>query len=130
MIYYVYLLTNTRHTVFYIGVTNDLEQRVFEHKAKINRGFTARYNCTVLVYFEEFNEIIDAIHREKQLKRYQRKWKKELVIDLNPEWKDLSEGWYDKREFELNAKLKQEAKNRSRTNKTMKCRPGQAREKL
>jgi putative endonuclease len=116
MMYYVYLLTNTRHSVFYTGVTNDLEQRVFDHKAKNNKGFTAKYNCTGLVFFEEFDEIVEAIHREKQLKRYHRKWKRELVSDLNPEWKDLSEGWYDKREFELNAKLKHEEQNRSRNN--------------
>lgn len=76
-----------------------------EHKSKTNRGFTVKYNCTLLVYFEEFGDIVDAIHREKQLKKYRREWKKELIGELNPEWKDLSEGWYDRREFGLHAKL-------------------------
>ncbi len=106
MVYYVYILTNPRHTVLYTGVTNNLEHRVFDHKAKNNKGFTAKYNCSELVYFEEFNDINEAIHREKQLKKYHRKWKNELIDQSNPKWTDLSEGWYDKREFELNARLR------------------------
>ena len=113
MVYYVYILTNPRHTVLYTGVTNDLEQRVFEHKAKNNKGFTAKYSCSALVYFEEFGDIVEAIHREKQLKKYHRQWKRELIDKSNPKWKDLSEGWYDQREFELNAKLRSsDAKNK------------------
>ena len=106
MVYCVYILTNPRHTVLYTGVTNDLEHRVFEHKAKSNKDFTTKYNCSVLVYFEEFGDISEAIHREKQLKKYHREWKKELIVKSNPNWKDLSEGWYDQREFELNERLK------------------------
>lgn len=113
MVYFVYILTNPRHTVLYTAITNDLEQRVFDHKAKINKGFTAKYNCSLLVYFEEFCDITEAIHREKQLKKYQREWKMELIDKSNPKWTDLSEGWYDQREFELSARLKSaDAKNK------------------
>jgi len=99
MTYYVYILTNV-NTVLYTGITNNLEERVFSHKVKRNPGFTARYNCCVLVYYEEFHDPTTAIHREKQLKRYHREWKHNLINSMNPEWKDLSEGWYDPREFE------------------------------
>ena len=66
----------------------------------MNRGFTSSYNCNYLMYFEEFRYIWDAIHREKQIKKYKREWKMNLVNSLNPEWRDLSEGWSDIREFE------------------------------
>src|SRR5882762_11920637 len=94
MIYYVYILTNQRHTVLYTGVTSDLEQRIFEHKTKLYSGFTAKYNCDKLIYYEEFSEIEEAIHREKQLKKYRRVWKENLINLENPERKDLSEDWY------------------------------------
>jgi putative endonuclease len=89
------MMTNEHHTVFYTGVTSDLEQRVFQHKTKEYPGFTARYNCNKLVYLEEFGHIEDAIKREKQLKRYRREWKENLIKKMNPEWMDLSERWYD-----------------------------------
>jgi putative endonuclease len=102
MSYYVYILTNDRNSVLYVGVTNNLESRIFDHKVKRDkRSFTARYNCGKLVYHEEYNDIKEAIHREKQLKKYLRKWKEELIQRINPEWNDLAEGWYDKKEFEL-----------------------------
>ena len=100
MLYYVYILTNKGHTVFYTGMTNDLENRIFLHKAKYNKGFTSKYNCTKLVYYEEFTNPKDAIHREKQLKKYLRAWKKDLINKMNPDWKDLSDGWFDHREFD------------------------------
>ena len=100
MIYYVYILTNKHHTVLYTGVTNNIERRVFEHKTKVNPGFTARYNCDRLVYFEEFQSIRIALHRERQLKKYRREWKENMISQMNPEWRDLSDGWYDPREFE------------------------------
>jgi putative endonuclease len=96
MTYYVYIMTNDRHTVLYVGVTNDLENRVFDHKVK-----RAKYNCGNLVYYEEFGAIKNAIDREKQLKKYHRQWKEELIETVNPEWKDLSEAWYDPKEFEM-----------------------------
>jgi len=97
--YSVYILFNRRHTVFYVGVTNDLVRRVFEHKVKRNKGFTEKYNCDNLAYYEEFHDIRIAMHREKQLKRYKREWKENLINQMNPDWKDLSDGWYDPREF-------------------------------
>lgn len=86
-------MTNKSNRVLYTGVTNDLERRVLEHKQKLNNGFTAKYNCNKLVYFERFNTPIDAINREKQIKAGSRKRKNELVNSMNPEWKDLSEKW-------------------------------------
>ncbi|MDR1594099.1 MAG: GIY-YIG nuclease family protein [Prevotellaceae bacterium] len=87
---YIYFMTNTYNSVLYIGITNNLVRRVAEHKAKINKGFTYKYNCNKLVYYEEFTLIIDAIAREKQLKSWKREWKNKLVNDFNSEWKDLS----------------------------------------
>ncbi|HEY5826168.1 MAG TPA: GIY-YIG nuclease family protein [Cyclobacteriaceae bacterium] len=75
MKYYVYIITNQRNTVLYTGVSNDLEQRIFDHKTKRNRGFTFRYHCDKMVYYEEFADINEAIAREKQLKKYRRIWK-------------------------------------------------------
>jgi putative endonuclease len=106
MPYFVYIMTNKRHTVLYTGVTNNLEERVFDHKVKRNkRSFTARYNCDQLVYFEEYINIKEAIQREKQLKKYLREWKNNLIKDFNPDWVDLSKDWFDVMEFELFRKL-------------------------
>jgi putative endonuclease len=88
--FYVYILTNKYHTTFYTGVTNDLFRRIIEHKIKVNEGFTNDYNVNRLVYFEHYFYIKDAIAREKQLKRYPRVWKCNLVMSKNPEWNDLS----------------------------------------
>ena len=79
----------------YTGVTSDLEQRVYEHKNKLVKGFTSRYNINKLVYFEEFGDVNEAISREKQIKAGSRKKKIALIEKDNPEWKDLSEGWYE-----------------------------------
>lgn len=88
--YYVYLLANERLTVFYTGVTNDILRRTLEHKTKFNRrSFTAQFNCDRLMYYEKFDDINEVIHREKQLKKYARQWKIELIEKMNPEWKDL-----------------------------------------
>lgn len=91
--YYVYLLTNWNNKVMYVGVTNDLEKRVYEHKNKIIRGFTSKYNISKLVYFEETGDVISAIEREKEIKRWRREKKNRLVNSINPDWKDLSLGW-------------------------------------
>jgi putative endonuclease len=90
--YYVYILTNTRHTVLYIGVTNDLVRRLIEHKEGSGNGneFTKRYNLTKLVHYETYDDVRDAIAREKQLKGGSRKKKDELILKSNPEWKDLA----------------------------------------
>ena len=89
--YYVYLLTTNNHLTFYVGVTNDLIRRVIEHKIHYVNGFTSEYNVNKLIYFEQFTNVEDAIKREKQLKRYKRLWKCNLVNAFNAEWKDLSE---------------------------------------
>lgn len=87
---YVYFMANQRNTVLYIGVTNDLVRRVAEHKIGTLPGFTTRYNCTKLVYFEAGQGITAAIAREKQLKGWRRSWKDTLVNTANPDWHDLS----------------------------------------
>ena len=87
---YIYFMCNAHNNVLYVGVTNDLARRVAEHKAKVNKGFTHKYNCDKLVYFEEYDLLTDAIAREKQIKNWKREWKNELVSKVNPEWLDLS----------------------------------------
>lgn len=89
---FIYFMTNKNNTVIYVGVTGNLIKRVFQHKTKFHRGFTAKYNCNKLVYFEEFGDINQAIAREKQLKSGSRKSKEELINSMNPNWNDLSEG--------------------------------------
>ena len=88
--YYVYILSNQTDTTLYIGVTNNLERRIYEHKNKIVDGFTAKYNLNKLVYFEEATDAISAIEREKQLKGWTRKRKEKLINDSNPNWVDHS----------------------------------------
>ncbi|BFD46039.1 MAG: GIY-YIG nuclease family protein [Rickettsia endosymbiont of Sergentomyia squamirostris] len=90
MSYYVYIITNKPGGVLYIGVTNDLNKRIFQHKEKIIDGFSKRYNLTKLVYVEEFSSPIEAISREKQLKNWHRTWKENLIAIQNPNWDDLS----------------------------------------
>ena len=92
--YYVYLLTNKNDKVMYVGVTNHLERRVHEHKTKRIPGFTEKYNVNKLVYFEETNDVIAAIEREKEIKKWRREKKNNMVVAVNPEWKDLSDGWF------------------------------------
>lgn len=89
--YYVYILTNKSNTVLYIGVPNDLQRRIYEHREKLTDGFTKKYNITKFVYFEEFSDANDAIAREKQLKGGSRKKKIELIERENPLCRDLYE---------------------------------------
>ena len=89
--YYVYIMTNKRNTVLYTGVTNDLERRVYEHKAKLVEGFTKKYNVTKLVYYEIFEDPRNAILREKQTKGGSRQKKIDLINGINREWRDLYE---------------------------------------
>ncbi|MBR5271901.1 MAG: GIY-YIG nuclease family protein [Clostridia bacterium] len=89
--YFVYILTNKTNSVMYIGVTNDLGRRIYEHKNKIVEGFTKRYNVDKLVYIEEYSDVNDALAREKQLKRWVRSKKNALVETLNPDWDDWGE---------------------------------------
>ncbi len=93
--YSVYILTNKANTVFYIGVTSDLTNRILEHKTKVYDGFTSKYKVNKLVYYEEYQWIQDAIAREKQLKGGSRQKKIDLIVSTNPGWSDLSEEWYD-----------------------------------
>ena len=86
-------MSNKNSSVIYIGVTTNLLKRVYQHKTKSYKGFTSKYNCDKLVYFEELTDINQAITREKQLKAGGRKRKEDLIISINPEWKDLSDGW-------------------------------------
>lgn len=90
---YLYFLTNKNNSVIYVGVTSDLVKRVYQHKTKAYKGFTAKYNCNKLVYFEEFSDVNQAITREKQLKSGNRKRKEDLINSNNPEWNDLSDEW-------------------------------------
>lgn len=84
-------MTNQRNTTLYIGVTGNLPKRVWEHKEKIVKGFTKKYNIDKLVYYEVYSDPLSAIEREKQLKNYSRKKKEELINKENPEWRDLSD---------------------------------------
>ena len=88
---FVYILANKHNTTLYTGVTNDLPRRVAEHKLHINKGFTDHYNVEKLVYFEICKDMTTAIRREKQVKKWHREWKEELINDMNPEWKDLAD---------------------------------------
>jgi putative endonuclease len=87
----VYIMTNKSNTVLYTGVTNDIIRRVYEHKQKLTKGFTSRYNITKLVYYEATTDINGAIAREKQIKGGSRRKKIALIESINPEWKDLLE---------------------------------------
>ena len=93
MQYYVYILANWNNEILYIGVTNDLERRLYEHKMKLVDGFAEKYNVNKLVYYEYTNDVEAAIAREKQLKGWRRAKKDVLVARMNPEWKDLTENW-------------------------------------
>lgn len=86
---YVYILASRRNGTLYIGVTDDLIKRVYQHKNKITAGFTSKYSIDKLVYYEIFSDIESAFLREKRLKKWERKWKLELIENFNPDWKDL-----------------------------------------
>ena len=95
MQYYVYILTNFTNSVLYVGITNNLERRLYEHKNALIDGLAKKYNIKKLVYFEITTDVKAAIEREKQIKGWVRKKKEKLICDLNPKWRDLSEDWYD-----------------------------------
>ena len=86
---FVYILTNKTNQVLYVGVTNDLTRRLFEYQQKVQDGFSKRYNLCKLVYCEPSDSMVDALRREKQLKRWHRNWKRNLITEHNPTWKDL-----------------------------------------
>ena len=89
MAYYIYIMTNKVKGVLYVGMTNDLIRRVYEHRNHIVKGFTDHYNLTKLVWFEQTEDVMSAIAREKQLKNWHRDWKVELIENSNCEWNDL-----------------------------------------
>ena len=92
--YYVYIMTNKYNSVVYTGMTNNLEKRIYQHKNKIIDGFTKRYNINKLVYFEDTKDVKEALEREKQLKKWSRQKKNDLINSMNPTWADLSSEWY------------------------------------
>ena len=87
--YYVYILTNWNDKVIYVGITNDLKRRIHEHKWKLVEGFTKKYGVHRLVWYEATNDILGAIQREKQMKKWRRQWKINLIEKENPDWNDL-----------------------------------------
>lgn len=89
--YYVYILSNWNNKVIYVGMTNNLERRIYEHKSKLIEGFTKKYNLTKLVYYELTEDVNSAISREKEIKKWRREKKNNLIESLNPNWDDLSE---------------------------------------
>jgi putative endonuclease len=92
--YYVYILTNVTNKVLYIGITNDLVRRIYEHKNKMVVGFSSKYNLTKLVFYETTKDINAALDREKQLKNWHREWKTNLINQFNPKWNDLSRDFF------------------------------------
>ena len=91
--YYVYMLTNWNNKVLYTGITNNLERRIYEHKNKLVKGFTAKYNVNKLVYYDYTSDVFSAIAREKEIKGWTRQKKNDLIQSMNPKWIDLSELW-------------------------------------
>ena len=93
--YYVYLLTNIKNNVLYTGITNNLKRRVYEHKHDLVEGFTKKYRVHKLVHYEEVNDVNAAISIEKEIKAWRREKKNALIEKENPEWKDLTQDWYE-----------------------------------
>ncbi len=89
MPYHVYMLASRRHGTLYLGVTNNLARRIWEHKTKVIPGFSAKYGVDRLVWYEAYDRIDEAIAREKALKKWRRDWKLRLIEEMNPEWEDL-----------------------------------------
>ena len=87
--YYVYVLASKKNGTLYIGVTSNLVKRIYEHKNNLVQGFTQKYNVHKLVYYENHDDILEAISREKRLKKWKRQWKIDLIEKFNPYWKDL-----------------------------------------
>ncbi len=92
---WVYIMASARNGTIYVGVTSDLQGRTHDHKAGATPGFTSKYGCKDLVWYERFDNIVEAIKREKELKKYRRSWKLELIEAFNPLWLDLYESCYE-----------------------------------
>ncbi|OGW82219.1 MAG: GIY-YIG nuclease [Omnitrophica bacterium RIFCSPLOWO2_12_FULL_44_17] len=93
--YFVYILANKKNGTLYIGVTSELKKRIYEHKEKLVDGFTKKYGVDKLVYYEQTDDIKEAILREKQLKKWRRDWKIQLIEEQNSKWEDLYDGLFD-----------------------------------
>ena len=100
--YYVYILASQMR-VLYIGMTSNIEHRIFQHKTHAYEGFTSKYNVTNLVYFERHSDVMTAVRREKEMKASRREEKICLIESSNPKWKDLSYGWYQRHQFQPDA---------------------------
>ena len=87
--YYVYIMANKRNGTLYVGVTDDLVRRVWQHKQGLIEGFTKNYGCKMLVWFDSTEDVSSAIHGEKQIKEWHRRWKLRIIEEMNPEWNDL-----------------------------------------
>jgi len=87
--YYVYILASKRNGTLYVGVTNDLVRRAYDHKSNVIQGFTEKYGVHNLVYYESYTDVRDALTREKRLKKWKRQWKIDLIESVNPDWRDL-----------------------------------------
>jgi putative endonuclease len=92
---FIYILASKKNGTIYTGVTSNLIKRIYEHKAGLLEGFTKKYNVKILVHYEEFGDMYNAISREKQIKGWKREKKIALIEKENPEWKDLAKDWYD-----------------------------------
>ena len=90
--YFVYILASRKNGTLYIGLTNDLLERVYQHKERLVPGFTRKYNVHVLVHYEKYSDIYSAIEREKRMKKWNRQWKINLIQSVNPDWNDLYNG--------------------------------------
>jgi putative endonuclease len=97
---YVYIVSNKHNTVFYTGVTNDIERRAGEHKAGVGSIFTSKFKCNVLIYFEQYMTMGEAIAREKLLKRWKRDWKLDLIKTDNPDMLDLAADWFNQEQLD------------------------------
>ncbi len=93
MAFYVYILASRKNGTLYIGITDDLERRIWEHKEKVLKGFTAKYDVTQLVWYEMHDTRESAFARERAMKKWNRQWKINLIAKENPDWEDLSETW-------------------------------------
>ena len=99
-LHYVYILSNKIRSVLYVGMTNDIERRIFEHKTGHGSKFCKQYKITDLMYYEEYPSTVDAISREKQLKNWHKKWKWNLIKETNRHFQDLSKDWFTREEYE------------------------------
>ena len=88
-LFYTYIITNKNNTVLYLGFTDNLKRRINQHKSKSSKGFSGKYNTEKLVWFESTQYVENAIKREKQIKKWNREWKENLINDMNPKWEDL-----------------------------------------